>query len=241
MKNRNLNHQDDWATPPYFYNGLNKKYNFDFDPCPFQHNLDLWDGLEVDWGLRNYINPPYSRKLKEKFIHKAVEESKKGKFCLMLLPVSTSTKIFHDVILPNKSQIEFVKGRIPFIGINSKDQYVNWHLWDLDPPEGAVEVKNSGMHDSMLVTFGSYEDNKDWNSIKKQPPNELIEVMDENGNIAKALPTYYTFKTGENKTGRKWGTEIIHTEPYWDGGWMISYNTMEQNIDSQIIKWRKIK
>jgi hypothetical protein len=49
----------------------------------------------------NFINPPYSRKLKEAFIRKALEESKKGKTCVLLLPVSTSTAIFHDVILPN--------------------------------------------------------------------------------------------------------------------------------------------
>ena len=50
MKNRNLNHSDDWATPPDLYEELNKKYNFDFDPCPFHHDTDEWDGLEIEWG-----------------------------------------------------------------------------------------------------------------------------------------------------------------------------------------------
>jgi len=138
MKNRNLEHKDDWATPDDFYNKLNEEFNFNFDPCPFQHDLTLWDGLKIEWKSNNYINPPYSRELKEKFINKAVEESKKGKLCVMLLPVSTSTKIFHDVILPNKKEIRFIKGRIKFKGINTFGEYVE---------------NNAGMHDSMLVIF----------------------------------------------------------------------------------------
>jgi len=153
MKNRNIPHKNDWGTPPFFYDQLNEKYNFNFDPCPYMHDLTLWDGLKIEWKERNYINPPYSRKEKEAFIIKAVEESKKGKLCVMLLPVSTSTKIFHEVIQPNAVKIDFVKKRIPFIGVNTKGEYVNWHLWDRSPPENTKQVKNSGMHDSMIVVF----------------------------------------------------------------------------------------
>ena len=63
MKNRNLDHKDDWKIPQDFYNKLNKEFNFDFDPCPYQHDMS-WDGLQVEWGYRNFVNPPYSRKLK---------------------------------------------------------------------------------------------------------------------------------------------------------------------------------
>ncbi|OQA62853.1 MAG: DNA N-6-adenine-methyltransferase (Dam) [Ignavibacteria bacterium ADurb.Bin266] len=152
MKNRNLNHKDDWATPPEFYEKLNKRFHFDFDPCPYCHDLTKWDGLKMQWGRMNYINPPYSRLLKEEFIKRAYRESIIGNKCVMLLPVSTSTKIFHHYIY-NEAKIEFVEGRVPFIGINSKDEYVNWHLWDRKAPEGVVHVKNSGQHDSMIVIF----------------------------------------------------------------------------------------
>tara|TARA_Y100001973_G_scaffold68233_1_gene99586 strand:+ start:420 stop:836 length:417 start_codon:yes stop_codon:yes gene_type:complete len=138
MKNRNLNHIDDWATPAYIYDPLNKEFNFDFDPCPLQHDLKKWDGLEIDWKKRNFINPPYSRKLKESFVIKAIEESKKGNLCVCLLPVSTSTKLFHHHILPNKKEIRFVYKRIKFIGVNTF----------------GIEVSNKcGMHDSMIVIF----------------------------------------------------------------------------------------
>lgn len=47
----------------YIYDELNKE--FDFDPCPLHHNIEDWDGLKIEWGKVNFINPPYSRKLKE--------------------------------------------------------------------------------------------------------------------------------------------------------------------------------
>ena len=137
MKNRNLDNHNNWKTPDSLYKQLNKEFNFDFDPCPLNHNLDLWDGLKIEWGKHNFINPPYSRKLKENFILKAVEESRKGKLCVMLLPVSTSTKIFHENILPNKKEIRFIRGRIKFEGINTFGKIAN----------------NNGMHDSMIVIF----------------------------------------------------------------------------------------
>ena len=115
MKNTKArdNSGDDWKTPDWFYDKLNQKYHFDFDPCPYQADFDGLD-TECVWGKSNFINPPYSRVLKEKFILRAVEESKKGNLCVMLLPVSTSTRVFHEVILPNASSIEFVRGRLHF-------------------------------------------------------------------------------------------------------------------------------
>jgi hypothetical protein len=136
MKNRNLQHKDDWKTPKDFYNKLDREFNFNFDPCPYMHDIKLWDGLEIEWGTRNFINPPYSRKLKDAFVKKAILESKKNKLCVMLLPVSTSTILFHDFILPNKKEIRFVKGRLKFSGYNTKNEYVK---------------NKDGMHDSMIL------------------------------------------------------------------------------------------
>jgi hypothetical protein len=86
----------------------------------------------------NYINPPYSRSLKDGFVRKAIDESKKGKICVMLLPVSTSTKLFHDYIFPNAKEIRFIKNRIRFVGVNTFGEAVN---------------DKAGMHDSMIVIF----------------------------------------------------------------------------------------
>jgi hypothetical protein len=137
MKNRNLDHSDHWTTPKDLYDKLNDEFNFDYDPCPLHADFD---GLTIEWGQRNFINPPYSRKLKEAFVKKAITEANKGKLCICLLPVSTSTALFHDHILPNAKDIRFIKGRVKFQGVNTF----------------GISVSNkSGMHDSMVVVFGS--------------------------------------------------------------------------------------
>ena len=134
MKNRNIVHKDDWATPKELYDLLDQEFYFDFDPCPLHPKFN---GLEIEWKNRNFVNPPYSQKLKEAFIRKAFEESKKGKLCVMLLPVSTSTKIFHEIIYQN-AEIRFLKGRVKFEGINTFGNRVS---------------DKCGMHDSMIVIF----------------------------------------------------------------------------------------
>jgi site-specific DNA-methyltransferase (adenine-specific) len=139
MKDRNLNHSDNWETPEYLRDEIYREFNIDFDPCPI--NLGEItpenDGLLIEWGKCNFVNPPYSRKLKEAFVKRAIEYQAKGRLCVLLIPVSTSTKLFHDYILPNATDIRFLKGRVKFKGICS----------DGTPSTGA------GMHDSMIVVL----------------------------------------------------------------------------------------
>jgi site-specific DNA-methyltransferase (adenine-specific) len=138
MKNRNLKHSDHWETPKELYDSLNREFQFDFDPCPL--GCTEFDGLQVEWGESNFCNPPYSRALKEAFVRKGVEESKKGKKVVFLLPVSTSTVLFHDVIQPNAKEIRFIKGRVRFRGINTKGEFVD---------------NKTPMHDSMILVMGN--------------------------------------------------------------------------------------
>jgi phage N-6-adenine-methyltransferase len=115
---------DDWRTPAYIYDELNARFDFDFDPCPFQHDMS-WDGLEIEWGQRNFVNPPYSRPHLANFVKKAIRESAKGKLCVLLIPASTDTALFHDWILPYATQIDFVRGRIKFEGYNNRGEFCN--------------------------------------------------------------------------------------------------------------------
>ena len=121
---------DDWATPKELYDKWDEEFNFDFDPCPLNSNFN---GLNMEWGQSNYVNPPYNRFDKPKFIQKAYDEWSKGKKVVMLLPVSTSTKQFHEIILPN-AEIRFIRGRIKFI-------------------ENGKQTKQTGTRDLMLVIF----------------------------------------------------------------------------------------
>lgn len=133
MKQRDNSH-DDWITPKYLYDELDREFNFNFDPCPLNYTED---GLLIDWKERNFINPPYSRGIKDKFIRKAYQESIKGKLCVMLLPASTSTKTFHEIILPY-ADVRFIKGRVKFEGLNAA---------------GEIVSNKCGMFDSMVVIF----------------------------------------------------------------------------------------
>ena len=145
MKNRNIIHSDNWATPKELYDKLNEEFKFDFDPCPLNAEFD---GLDPDciWGNSNFINPPYSRPLKDEFVKHAIAYTKEKpeRICVMLLPVSTSTKLFHQHIKPNATEIRFLEGRVKFLGTNTKGEFVD---------------NKAPMHDSMIVVFGGREKN----------------------------------------------------------------------------------
>lgn len=145
MRKIHINNDDNYATPPDLYNQLNKRFNFDFDPCQYNEGSILVDGLKVDWGKSNFVNPPYSQKLKEAFLTKAIEEMKKGNSSCFLIPVSTSTKVYHDLIKPNATLIEFVKGRIKF---GKLDKNGTFYL-----PLNKNGKTQSGTKDSMIVYF----------------------------------------------------------------------------------------
>lgn len=101
---------DFWKTPIDVYEKLNQEFNFDFDPCPVDPKFD---GLTIDWGNINFVNPPYS-KMKE-WCDKAYKEYKKGKVVVMLIPSRTDTKYWHNYIMKAK-EIRFIKGRLKFQG-----------------------------------------------------------------------------------------------------------------------------
>jgi len=101
-------HYQKWKTPKWLYEKLNKEFNFDFDPCP---ENPTEDGLLIEWGERNFVNPPY--KYNKLWLKKGVEQWLKGKLVVFLLPARTDTKYFHEYIY-NKAELRFIKGRLKF-------------------------------------------------------------------------------------------------------------------------------
>ena len=101
---------DNWKTPSHVYEGLNKEFNFNFDPCPLNENPEF-DGLQIEWGSSTFVNPPYS-KISD-WCKKAYEEALKGKLIVMLIPSRTDTRYWHDYIM-KASEIRFIKGRLKF-------------------------------------------------------------------------------------------------------------------------------
>jgi hypothetical protein len=72
---------------------LNKEFHFDFDPCPYPVPPDF-DGLDMDWGKSNYVNPPFFTYLwngkktgPTAWMRKALEQQAKGKDVVIVYPL----------------------------------------------------------------------------------------------------------------------------------------------------------
>ena len=99
----------DWKTPKMVYQVLDAEFNFDFDPCPPNPNFN---GLDVSWGERNFVNPPYGTEINN-WADKAIEEYQKGKIVVMLIASRTDTKWWHR-LMNQATEIRFIKGRLKF-------------------------------------------------------------------------------------------------------------------------------
>jgi len=112
----NMKATDNWRTPKKIYEDLDKEFHFDFDPCPYP--MPDWDGIEVEWGNSNFVNPPYSET--ERWIRKALLERRyMDRNSVMLLRLDASTKWFRDLILPN-AEIRLSDDRLHFVNMNGK-------------------------------------------------------------------------------------------------------------------------
>lgn len=97
--------ESDFARSPQWILDMFDDYH---DVCP---SNPLFDGLTTNWLAKNYCNPPYSEK--EKWIRKAIEQMKKGKLTVMLLPMSPDTTWYINLVVPN-AEILYLHGRIQF-------------------------------------------------------------------------------------------------------------------------------
>ena len=104
-----LSQRLDWKTPKAVYQILDAEFNFDFDPCPVNPKFD---GLNIEWGKSNYVNPPYGNEI-GKWIKKGYEEQLKGKTVVFLIPSRTDTRWWHDYCM-KADEIRFIKGRLKF-------------------------------------------------------------------------------------------------------------------------------
>lgn len=84
-----------WLTPPDLFEKVMDELGPDFfDPAPFP-KPENFDGLEIEWGEKNYVNPPFGGfKNKGKrapgvtaWARKAIAEFKKGKKVVFVFPM----------------------------------------------------------------------------------------------------------------------------------------------------------
>jgi len=109
---------DEWETPQWLFDKLNKEFNFSLDVCANQENAKCSkyfdktaDGLTQEWIGICWMNPPYGRQI-GKWIKKAYESSLRGATVVCLLPARTDTSWWHDYCM--KGEIRFLRGRLKF-------------------------------------------------------------------------------------------------------------------------------
>ena len=113
---------EDWATPLWLFDELDREFGFDLDCCASSHNAKVdrfigkeGDALACSWrefGSVVWCNPPYGRQV-SKWVRQAYQESRDGLIVVMLLPARTDTIWFHDYGLLAE-EIRFIRGRLHF-------------------------------------------------------------------------------------------------------------------------------
>ncbi len=97
------------------------------DVCPHPRP-EGFDGLAIDWTDhgRIFCNPPWGNV--RPWVEKAIQESSKGCRVHMLLPADTSTRVFHELLLPC-AQIEFIQGQVKFWHVRCEKYFRGICLW----------------------------------------------------------------------------------------------------------------
>lgn len=121
-----MSEKNDWPTPQYLFNDLNKEFNFTLDVCANEKNSKCEyfygieeDGLAQKWQGVCWMNPPYGRGI-DKWIKKAYEESRKGNCtCVCLVPVRSDTKWWHNYVMKS-NEVRLLTRRLSFEGANNK-------------------------------------------------------------------------------------------------------------------------
>ena len=107
-KNKNeLMRGDNYPTPKWLFDIFENW----FDPCPLNNNPSF-NGLEIEWKNKTYVNPPYSKPLL--WVEKAIQEKKKGKLIVMLLRADSSTHYFQRC--QEEGEVIYFGRRIKFNG-----------------------------------------------------------------------------------------------------------------------------
>jgi hypothetical protein len=109
-----------WLTPSDLYDALDAEFHFDFDPCPYPLPKGF-NALTMDWGKRNYVNPPFRKsdvvhgEGLTAFIRKAITEQRKGRTSVLVLPVFD----YVAMLIAAGAEVRSL-GHVPFRDVNSR-------------------------------------------------------------------------------------------------------------------------
>ncbi len=128
-----------------------------YDPCPHNHKFD---GLTSNWQKHNFINPPFDEI--PLWVKKAIQERSRNCHSVFLLPVRSSTKYLHDLILPQATSIIFWMNPVAFPPFKTKlaipIMTVEFGASSYNP-SNTVRIWKVQLRSYRLYTQGSIESN----------------------------------------------------------------------------------
>lgn len=123
--------QQDYKTPQWLFDKLDKEFHFTLDPCAssdtslsLKTNMLVFtehdNGLTKSWARNNvFVNPPYNQVTK--WVEKAFDEmyvntdNNRANIIVLLLAARTDTIWFHKYIYNRREiNIKFLRGRLGF-------------------------------------------------------------------------------------------------------------------------------
>lgn len=120
---------DEWRTPPHLFDLLDRRHNFTIDVAATPENALSKnfiaadeDALELHWWSVGgpsvaWCNPPYSNGMIPAFLRKGLEEIEHCcvREAVFLIRADTSTRYWHELVLPYAAEVLFVNGRVNFL------------------------------------------------------------------------------------------------------------------------------
>jgi hypothetical protein len=131
---------NEWLTPPYVLEALGP---FDLDPCspidrPWdtakRHYTKADDGLNLGWGGRVWLNPPYGQQT-----WKWLERMADHGYGTALTFARTETKQFHRYVWGYATALLFFEGRLHFYDVTGK------------------KARGNAGAPSVLIAYGNYD------------------------------------------------------------------------------------
>ena len=115
----NIEERDNWETPKWFFDILNRQYKFTFDCCASKNNSKcnvFTNEFEFYWSIRKdwicWMNPPFSKA--EKMFKTFFDKVNRG--VAIYRCDNMETKIWQNIVLKNADWIFIPKGRISYEG-----------------------------------------------------------------------------------------------------------------------------
>ncbi|GEM_PF-923706 len=121
LKDRQAGSKDNWGTPGWLYEFLNKRSKFDLDACASSKNYKHEnyyslerdeDSLTLPWAKSTFCNPPYGRRTPA-FLKWGLAQAEQDRSSVFLIPARPDTIWFANYVW-EASEVWLLKGRLKF-------------------------------------------------------------------------------------------------------------------------------